>query len=91
MTVAGAKEHGGELSCQELVELVTDYLEGALDERTSARVAAHLADCDGCADYVEQMRATVSMLGRVETSSLDEVALAELMAAFRTFHTDQRG
>ena len=89
--MAASKERGGELTCQELVELVTDYLEGALDEPTSARVAAHLADCDGCADYVEEMRATVSMLGRVETSSLDQAALAELMAAFHTFHTDQRG
>ncbi len=88
--MAGHKEQGTNLSCQEMVELVTDYLEGALDRATRTKVAAHLAECDGCADYVEQMRATVAMLGRVETSSLDDAAMDELMAAFRTFHTGQR-
>ncbi len=89
--MAGHEEQGTDLSCQEMVELVTDYLEGALDQATNDKVAAHLAECDGCADYVEQMRATVAMLGRVETSSLDDAAMDELMAAFRTFHTGPRG
>jgi anti-sigma factor RsiW len=51
-----------ELRCQELVELVTDYLEGALDPSRLAALDAHLAGCDGCGAYVEQMRQTVAAL-----------------------------
>jgi anti-sigma factor RsiW len=51
-----------ELSCQELVELVTDYLEGVLDPSRLAALDAHLAACDGCDTYVEQMRQTVAAL-----------------------------
>jgi anti-sigma factor RsiW len=51
-----------ELSCRELVELVTDYLEGVLDPSRLASLDAHLAACDGCDTYVEQMRQTVAAL-----------------------------
>jgi anti-sigma factor RsiW len=51
-----------ELTCQELVELVTDYLEGVLDPSRLAALDAHLAACDGCDTYVEQMRQTVAAL-----------------------------
>jgi anti-sigma factor RsiW len=51
-----------ELSCRELVELVTDYLEGVLDTARLAALDAHLAACDGCGTYVEQMRQTVAAL-----------------------------
>jgi len=51
-----------ELSCKELVELVTDYLEGVLDPSRLAALDAHLAGCDGCGAYVEQMRQTVAAL-----------------------------
>jgi len=47
------------MTCQELVELVTDYFDGSLDERTRADFDAHLATCPGCASYLEQMRMTV--------------------------------
>jgi anti-sigma factor RsiW len=46
-------------SREEIVELVTDYLEGVLDPEMAAEVQAHLELCDGCATYVEQMRATI--------------------------------
>jgi anti-sigma factor RsiW len=73
-----------DLNCNELVELVTDYLDGALDEETAHRVADHLAGCDGCTTYVEQIRQTVTALG----SSPPEVELTDeardaLLAAFR--------
>ena len=45
-----------ELTCQEMVELVTDYLEGTLEPRDHQRIAKHLSGCDACARYVEQMR-----------------------------------
>ena len=73
-----------DLNCDELVELVTDYLDGALDEQTERRVAEHLAGCDGCTTYVEQIGRTITTLG----SSPPEVELTDeardaLLAAFR--------
>ena len=71
------------ISCQEVVELVTDYLEGVLDSDTAAEVEAHLGLCQGCNLYVEQMRATIQALGRVPVESLSDHAQAELVRAFR--------
>ena len=53
--------------CQMLVEVVTDWLEGALPEATRDELELHLATCAGCVAYVEQMRATTSVLGRLES------------------------
>jgi anti-sigma factor RsiW len=73
------------LDCNEVVELITDYLEGALDLDTIAQVERHLAECPGCAVYVEQIRQTVATLGRLPGSSLSADAQARLLAAFRDF------
>jgi anti-sigma factor RsiW len=51
------------LSCQELVELVTDYFEGALSWRQRRQFEKHLSKCDGCTTYLEQMRATIELAG----------------------------
>jgi anti-sigma factor RsiW len=72
-----------ELTCIELVELVTDYLEGALDDADRERFEAHLRGCDACTDYVEQMRVTIDLVGRIEPEDLPEAARSELLAAFR--------
>jgi anti-sigma factor RsiW len=77
---------GGEIRCQQVVELVTDYLEGVLDADLRARVEAHLAECEGCAEYLEQMRTTVRLLGRVPVDTLSEEAKSDLITAFRDFH-----
>jgi anti-sigma factor RsiW len=74
------------VSCQEVVELVTDYLEGELDPDMTAEVEAHLALCDGCDRYLEQMRATIRALGTVPVPSLSETAQDELVRAFRDLH-----
>jgi anti-sigma factor RsiW len=71
------------ISCQEVVELVTDYLEGILDSDTAAEVEAHLGLCEGCNIYVQQMRATIRTLGRVPVDSLSPDAQADLVRAFR--------
>jgi anti-sigma factor RsiW len=71
------------LSCQELVELVTDYHEGALPWRTRRRFQAHIAGCDGCTAYLEQMRETIRVTGRIEPESLPPQARDELLEAFR--------
>jgi predicted anti-sigma-YlaC factor YlaD len=74
------------LPCIEVVELVSDYLEGALDPETERRVAEHLDLCPPCVTYVEQVRATVAMLGRLPEDALPTDAVAQLEAAFRQFH-----
>jgi anti-sigma factor RsiW len=72
-----------QLSCQELVELVTDYLEGALSEAMRLRFEAHVTPCDGCRVYLEQMRRTITLLGRLPEPALSPDAERELLDAFR--------
>ena len=76
-----------QLSCQELVELVTDYFEGALSEEERLRFDDHIGRCDGCKVYLEQMRVTVSLLGHLPQTALSPDAEAELLAAFRGWRT----
>lgn len=71
------------LDCRDLVELVTDYLEGALDPATHARVEHHLGRCAGCAHYLEQMRATTRSLRSLRAEDLDPRLRERLLAAFR--------
>jgi anti-sigma factor RsiW len=73
----------GGLPCVEMVQLVTDYLEGVLSERDHRRFEAHLARCEHCTTYVEQMRETLELLGRVQPESLSERAEDDLLRAFR--------
>ena len=77
---------GWTVTCQQIVELVTDYLEGVLDPEMTAEVEAHLGLCDGCDIYVEQIRATIRALGKMPVTSLSEDAQAELLRAFRDLH-----
>ena len=71
------------LSCQEFVELVTDYFEGARDEETTARFDEHRALCPGCETYLDQMRETVSRLGEIPVETLSEEMQSTLLSAFR--------
>jgi predicted anti-sigma-YlaC factor YlaD len=72
-----------ELSCQELVELVTDYLEGALPAELHQRFDDHIAHCSGCRAYLEQMHATVRVTGALTPESLSPDAESTLLEAFR--------
>ena len=72
-----------DLPCQELVELVTDYLEDRLSASERVRFEAHLALCSGCRTYLEQMRQTVRALGRLREELLEPEARERLLAAFR--------
>jgi anti-sigma factor RsiW len=72
-----------ELTCKELVELVTDYLEGALPRSARRRFERHIAGCDGCTAYLEQMRQVIQALGRLTEDSLTPEAKGELLHAFR--------
>ena len=71
------------LNCQELVELVTDYLEGALDERDRRAFDEHLAICEGCQAYLDQLRTTIELIGTLSADDLEPVAEKELLQAFR--------
>jgi anti-sigma factor RsiW len=72
-----------ELSCQELVELLTDYLEGRLSPGEKARFEEHLTICEGCQTYLDQMRQTIRALGRLTEETIPPDARAELLQAFR--------
>ena len=74
-----------DLSCQELVELVTDYLEGALPADDVARFDAHLAECAGCATHLEQVRATIAV-ARASDELAEQPDVSPLLDAFRDWH-----
>jgi anti-sigma factor RsiW len=73
------------LTCHELVDLVTDYLEDALDPEVRARFELHLSVCAGCVDYLEQMRHTIGAMAQLREESLEPTMRDELLRAFRTW------
>ena len=75
------------MDCNELVELVTDYLEGRLEPGEIERFDAHLEECEGCAMYLEQMRATIAALGHLPPESLTPEAEERLLATFRDWRS----
>ena len=77
-----------DLSCKELVELVTEYLEDTLPPAERARFDAHLGVCDGCHTYLEQMRQTIGALGTLEEETLPEEAKRILLEAYRGWKKD---
>ena len=78
---------GRELTCQELVELVTAYLEGTLPGRHRRRFEAHLAACDRCTAYLAQMEMTIRITGTLAKEDVGEEQRAVLLAAFRDWRT----
>ena len=75
-----------EISCQELVELVTEYLEGSLPPADRERFDSHIAACDGCRRYLEQIRVTVALSGKLTPEQLDPAAETALLEAFRDWN-----
>ena len=71
------------LACQELVEIVTAYLEGAMGRRDRKRFEAHISGCDNCTTYVEQMRQTIAATGSISEETIDPAAREELLEVFR--------
>jgi anti-sigma factor RsiW len=76
-----------EMACRELVELVTDYLEDRLSLLDRARFEAHIAECEYCATYLEQMRLTIRTLGRIPEESLSADTRSALLTAFRSWRS----
>ncbi|MDX6615678.1 MAG: hypothetical protein QOD60_769 [Solirubrobacterales bacterium] len=75
------------LACQELVEIVTAYLDGAMSRRDRKRFEAHISGCDNCTTYVEQMRQTIAATGSVAEETIDPAARDELLEVFRNWKT----
>ena len=78
------------LTCKELVELVTEYLEGTMSPADRSRFEEHLAICPGCITYVEQMRQTIALVGQLTEDLLPAEAERDLLQAFRAWKS-QRG
>ena len=73
------------MSCHEITELITDYLEGKLSVRQRLRFRWHLGLCTGCSAYLRQMRLTIDAAGRLPDEGLPKAIEAELLRRFRTF------
>jgi anti-sigma factor RsiW len=74
-----------DMTCSELVGLVSDYLEDALAADEQATFERHLAACHGCAAYLTQMRTTIAVTGRLRQDDLDPAVRDRLLAAFRGY------
>ena len=72
-----------EMTCRELVEVVSDYFEGMLPADDERRLEEHLGECPYCMEYIDQMRQTIAALGRLPEDSLRPEARGELLDAFR--------
>jgi len=73
------------LTCREIVELVTDYLDRRLSLGTRLRVLVHLAMCRGCRAYLSQIRHTIRALGMLPSETVDPAVRQELVARFRAW------
>jgi anti-sigma factor RsiW len=77
------------LACQDVIELVTAYLDDALPKRERARLESHLRGCPHCTEYLRQIRETRRMLGTVELDGLAPAARNELLDVFRRWSNDE--
>ncbi len=76
------------LVCQEMVELVTDYLEGTLSRSQRRRFEAHLADCENCTEYLRQMRATVRLTGSLTAEDMTAHMREEFTELYRRWRAE---
>jgi len=70
------------MNCRQIVELMTEYLEGALSESERQRFEAHLSGCDGCTEYLEQLRTTMRLAARIADQPIPSEMEAKLLQAF---------
>jgi anti-sigma factor RsiW len=77
------------LNCRELVELVTDYLEGTLSPEAQARFEAHASACEGCGAYLEQMEQTIRLTGMLTDEQVPDAAMHTLLEAFRGWKSNR--
>jgi predicted anti-sigma-YlaC factor YlaD len=79
-----------EVSCREVVEILGDYLEGAMAPDDRVRLEAHLADCEGCTAYLDQLRTTIRLSGRLSEQAVPPETMAPLLEAFRAWRRGTR-
>lgn len=77
------------LVCRDAVELVSDYLDGTLSRRQRRRLEKHLAQCDACSAYLDQMRATIAASGTVGPEDLPSEVVEGLVNLFRQYRADE--
>jgi anti-sigma factor RsiW len=75
-----------DLVCQQAIELLTDYLEGSLSRRQRRRLEDHLRACPNCSNYLEQIRITIKLTGRIEPEELAPTAIDDLTELYRRWH-----
>lgn len=92
MTIPDPRPHHTtpELTCARLVEVVTDYLEGALDGASRRRIAAHLDDCEACRIHLAHLRATIAATGRLDVDAADPATIESLLSIFRAWARERR-
>ena len=77
-----------DITCREIVELVNDYVEGTLGPAEREAVEMHLNLCDGCTDYVQQLRMSIELTGKLPADAISPELEEELCAAFRSFRRE---
>jgi anti-sigma factor RsiW len=80
-----------ELACRQVVELITNYLEGALSRTQRRRFDAHLADCEHCSEYLAQMRRTIELTGRLRAEDLTPEMRDEFSTLYRRWREGSEG
>jgi predicted anti-sigma-YlaC factor YlaD len=80
-----------EMACQELVEVITEYLEGTLPESDRVRFDAHLTSCASCREYLDQMRALVRLTGKLTVKSIEPSTRDTLLRSFRRWRDARTG
>ncbi|NJN15592.1 MAG: zf-HC2 domain-containing protein [Oscillochloris sp.] len=83
--MASDEQQPADLTCQVLVEVVTDYLEGAMSAVERAHFEAHIAECPPCLEYVEQIRRTVKLTGSINAAELSDAERERLVGLFRNW------
>ncbi|GAA4084191.1 zf-HC2 domain-containing protein [Streptomyces shaanxiensis] len=73
------------MNCNDFVELVTEFLDGALPEDDERRFIEHLAECSGCETYLDQFRQTIAATGELTPDEISSEAREQLLGAFRNF------
>ena len=76
------------LVCQQAVQLMNDYVDGTLSRRQRRRLEAHLADCDACTAYLEQLRVTIRASAAVSVDDIDPAVLQSLVELFERYQED---
>ena len=71
-----------ELVCQQAVEVVTDYIEGSMSRADRRRFEAHLSSCPNCTAYLDQMRSTIQLTGRLRSEELPSEVREELVGLY---------